>query len=329
MTRNENGSGWDLVPFTDGTITEGKNSRVVRIIDEQHQENDPYRPTASLQLVSADPTPESADSVDFAVVLDRVWGREGRYEVELDAHDNLTATPAFSRLGQTGDFEAPDGLIHATIPAGQTRFEFSLTLYDDDVREEDETFQLLLTSPYVDSFRTIGTSNTALATIADDDRVPPAEVVMSLSHNGNALKSVPERSTQRDITVTASFPQIRWPGDASNAPLRPADPRDVDTTIRVTFDDSDSAAAQTDLERFQVADSQGTFQDVESFDIVIPAGQTSGTTTLRFKPANDDVDEEAETVTLHGLGAGRRRLRRTPCPSGPPPSPSSTMTPGA
>ena len=290
----------DLVPFTDGTITEGKKSRVVRIIDEQHQGNDPYRPTASLQLVSADPTPESADSVDFAVVLNRVWGREGRYEVELDAHDNLTATPAFSRLGRTGDFEAPDGLIHATIPAGQTRFEFSLTLYDDDVREEDETFQLLLTSPYDASFRTIGMSDTALATIADDDRIPPAEVVMSLSHNGSALESVPEGSTQQDITVTASFPQIRWPGDASNAPLRPADPRDVDTTVRVTFDDSDSAAAQTDLERFQVADSQGTFQDVESFDIVIPAGQTSGTTTLRFKPANDDVDEEDETVILQG-----------------------------
>ena len=49
-----------------------------------------------------------------------------------------------------------------------------------------------------------------------------------------------------------------------------------------------------------MADSQGTFQDVESFDIVIPSGQTSGTTTLRFKPLNDDVDEEDETVTLLG-----------------------------
>ena len=45
---------------------------------------------------------------------------------------------------------------------------------------------------------------------------------------------------------------------------------------------------------------QGAFQEVESFDIVIPAGQTSGTTTLRFKPVNDDVDEEDETVTLQG-----------------------------
>ena len=47
-------------------------------------------------------------------------------------------------------------------------------------------------------------------------------------------------------------------------------------------------------------DDQGAFQEVESFDIVIPAGQTSGTATLRFKPVNDDVDEEDETVTLLG-----------------------------
>ena len=43
-----------LVPLADGTITEGKESRVVLIKDE-HQENDPYRPTASLQLVSSRP----------------------------------------------------------------------------------------------------------------------------------------------------------------------------------------------------------------------------------------------------------------------------------
>ena len=239
-----------LVPLVDGTITEGKKSRVVLIKDE-HQENDPYRPTASLQLVSADPTPESAGSVDFAVVLDRVWGKDARFEVELDAHDNLTATPAFSRLGQAGDFEAPNGLIYAHIPAGQTRFEFSLTLYDDDVREDDETFQMLLTSPYDDSHRTIGTSNRALATIADDDRVPPTEVVLSLSHNGSALESVPEGSTQQDITVTATFPRIRWPGDASNAPLRPADPRDVDTTVRVRFDPNSGAMHAAGLDDFE------------------------------------------------------------------------------
>ena len=135
-----------LVPPEGVLVEEDKKYRTVVINDATPPPGESYRPTASLQLVSADPTPESAGSVDFAVVLDRVWGKDARFEVELDAHDNLTATPAFSRLGQAGDFEAPDGLIHATIPAGQTRFEFSLTLYDDDVREDDETFQMLLTS---------------------------------------------------------------------------------------------------------------------------------------------------------------------------------------
>ena len=289
-----------LVPLTDGMITEGKESRVVLVKDE-HLENDPYRPTASLQLVSSGPVPENEGPVEFAIVLDRVWGREGRYEVEV-LPDQSTATPGFAALGKEGDFEEP--LIRILrIPAGQTRFEFSVPLYDDDVREEDETFLLHLTSPYDDSFRTIGASNRALATIADDDRIPPTEVVLSLSHNGSALESAPEGSTQQDITVTALFPQIRWPGDASNAPLRPADPRDVDTTVRVQFDPNSGATHAAGLDDFaplEVEDDQGAFQEVEFFDIAIPAGQTSGTATLRFKPVNDDVDEEDETVTLLG-----------------------------
>ena len=177
-----------LVPPEGVLVEDDKRTRTVVINDAAPPPGESYLPTASLLLVSADPTPESAGSVDFAVVLDRVWGKDARFEVELDAHDNLTATPAFSRLGQAGDFEAPNGLIHATIPAGQTRFEFSLTLYDDDVREDDETFQMLLTSPYDDSLRTIDTSNNkALVTIADDDRIPPTEVTLSLSRHGRAL----------------------------------------------------------------------------------------------------------------------------------------------
>ena len=241
--------------------------------------------------------------MDFAVVLNRVWGEDARFEVELDAHDNLTATPAFSRLGQTGDFEAPDGLIHATIPAGQTRFEFSLTLYDDDVREEDETFQMLLSSSINKYFRLIGDEDEALVTIADDDFVEPTGVELALTSNNGVFDSVAENSSQHDITVTASFSDIRWPGDASNAPLHPADPRDVDTTVRVQFDPNSGATHAANLDDFEpleVEDDQGAFQEVESFDIVIPAGQTSGTATLRFKTVKDDVDEEDETVTLMG-----------------------------
>ena len=290
-----------LVPPDGVLVEEDKRTRIVVINDTNPPPGESYRPTASLQLVSSGPVPESEGPVEFAIVLDREWGIDARYEVEL-SFDQLTATPGIAWLGKKGDFEDP-GVLVVRIPAGQTRFEFSIPLYDDDVREEDETFQLLLGSSIDKSFRTIGPSNTALATIADDDRVPPTEVVLSLSHNGSALESVPEGSTQQDITVTALFPQIRWPGDAANAPLRPADPRDVDTTVRVRFDPNSGAthaAGLDDFEPLRMEDALGEFQVVESFDIVIPAGQTSGNATVRFWPVKDDVDEEDETVTLQG-----------------------------
>ena len=292
-----------LVPPEGVLVEEHKRTRIVVINDTNPPPGESYRPTASLQLVSSGPVPESEGPVEFAIVLDREWGIDGRYEVEV-LLDQLTATPGIARLGKKGDFEDP-GVLVVRIPAGQTRFEFSIPLYDDDVREEDETFQLLLGSSIDASFRTIGTSNKVLATIADDDddRVPPTGIELSLSHRGSALASVLEGSNRREITVTASFAQVRWPGDASNAPLHPADPRDVDTTVRVQVDPNSGAthaAGPDDFEPLRMADDLGEFQVVESFDIVIPAGQTSGNATVRFWPVKDDVDEEDETVTLQG-----------------------------
>ena len=288
-----------LVPPGSVLVEAARRDRVVVIVDNAPPSGS-YRPTASIELVSPDPIPESAGSADFAVVLDRVWGKHAQFEVSLDAHNNLTATPANARLGRTGDFEPPNGLIHATIPAGETRFEFSLTLLDDDVREDDETFQMLLSSSVSLYHGLIGDDYKALVTITDDDLVAPTGVELTLTRNNRAFDSVAEDSSQRNIAVTASFSDIRWPTDGPGAPLRPADPRNVDTIVRVTFDGPNSTAILTDIERFQVEDSQGTFQEVEYFDIVIPAGRTSGTTTLRFKPADDDIDEEDETVTLQG-----------------------------
>ena len=292
-----------LVPPEGVLVEEHKKTRIVVINDTTPPPGESYRPTASLQLVSSGPVPESEGPVEFAIVLDREWGIDGRYEVEV-LLDQLTATPGIARLGKKGDFEDP-GVLLVRIPAGQTRFEFSIPLYDDDVREEDETFQLLLGSSIDASFRTIGTSNKVLATIADDDddRVPPTGIELSLSHRDRALASVPEGSNRREITVTASFAQVRWPGDASNAPLHPADPLDVDTTVRVQVDPNSGAthaAGPDDFEPLRMADDLGEFQVVESFDIVIPAGQTSGNATVRFWPVKDDVDEEDETVTLQG-----------------------------
>ena len=73
--------------------------------------------------------------------------------------------------------------------------------------------------------------------------------------------------------------------------------------MRVRFDPNSGATHAAGLDDFaplKVEDDQGAFQEVEYFDIAIPAGQTSGTATLRFRPVKDDVDDEDETVTLQG-----------------------------
>ena len=289
-----------LVPPEGVLVEDANRNRAVSIVDRDLPEGESYHPKASLELVSADPTPEDAGSVDFAVVLDRVWGQDARFEVELDPHNNLTATPSNARLGLTGDFDPPNGIIRATIPAGHTRFEFSLAVHDDDVREEDETFQLLLGSSITRYSTLVVDKNNVLVTIVDNDRVEPTGIELALTRNNRVFESMAEDSSRRNITVTASFPQIRWPTDAADAALRPADPRVADTTVRVTVDHANSTAGPADIERFQVADPQGTFREVESFDVVIPAGQTSGTTTLRFKPADNDIDNEDKTVSLQG-----------------------------
>ncbi len=289
-----------LIPPAGVLVEDEYRDRTVAIVNRDPPTGISYLPTASLEIVSADPTPESAGSVDFAVVLTREWGQNARFEVELDAHNNLTATPSDLRSGRKGDFDPPNGIIYATIPAGQTRFEFSIVLNDDDVREEDETFQMQLGTSIGKSFQLIGDDYIALATIADDDFILPERVDLSLTHSGSVFQSISESTSRRDLTVTASFPDIRWPTDASDAPLRPADPRDVDTTVRVAFDDAGSTADLADIQLFQVQDSQGRFRDVEHFDIVIPAGQISATATLRFRPENDAVDEDKETVVLRG-----------------------------
>ena len=286
-----------LIPSEGVLVPAASSTRVVVIIDA-HQSNDPYRPTASLQLASSGAVPEDQGSIVFAVVLDREWGRNAQYKVEL-LPDQLTATPVSTGSDIPGDFEDP-GTVRVYIPAGETRAEFSVTLYDDDVREEDETFKLQLGSSDVATARTIGATSTALATIADDDRIPPAEVVLSLTYMDRVLESVPESSDRIEVTVTAYFPQIRWPGDAADAPLRPADPRDVDTVVRVQVDPNSGAANLVDFKPLKVKDAQGIFKKVESFDILIPVGGTSATATLLFRPVDDRIDEENETFILQG-----------------------------
>ena len=262
-----------LVPLTDGTITEGKESRVVLIKDE-HQENDPYRPTASLQLVSSGPVPENEGPVEFAIVLDRIWGREGRYEVELLPRPTRRPPRGSRAQGKEGDFEDSFASVILRIPAGQTRFEFSVPLYDDDVREEDETFLLQLTSPYDDSHQNDWRVQQGLGHHRRRRPYP--------AHRGGAVP-FPQRQRPgigaRGLHPAGHYGHRVIPTDtlARRRFQRPLCARQTRWTwtprCGSRFDPNSGATRAAGLDDFaplEVEDDQGAFQEVESFDIVDP-----------------------------------------------------------
>ena len=253
-------------------LIEGRDTKIVTI--EDNRDGVDYRPEATLHLNEDGPIMEDSGSVEFAVRLNYAFQQSLLYHVSLDSGAG-DAVPGV-------DFVDPR-TVTVNLAPGQKEKTFTVALIDDDEVEDPEDFSLSMTADAGNHRASrLGTTTRATATIVDDDRVAPSEVRLVLTFMGDAFESVPESAGARDVTVTASFH-----ADTPVGTSRTVDPLEVDTTVRVTFDPGSTA-------------DRGDFQEVESFEIVIPAGRTSATATLRFSPVNDDVDEDDETVTLRG-----------------------------
>ena len=265
-------------------LIEGRDTKIVTI--EDNRDGVDYRPVATLHLNEDGPIMEDSGSVEFAVRLNYAFQQSLLYHVSLDSGAG-DAVPGV-------DFVDPL-TVTVNLAPGQKEKTFTVALIDDDEVEDPEDFSLSMTADAGNHRASrLGTTTRATATIVDDDRVAPSEVRLVLTFMGDAFESVPESAGERDVTVTASFH-----ADTPVGTSRTVDPLEVDTTVRVTFDPG-STADRGDFEPLNVEDARGAFQEVESFEIVIPAGRTSATATLRFRPVNDDVDEDDETVTLRG-----------------------------
>ena len=274
-----------------------KSTRRIRI-DENSLVN--YGPRATLHLNEDGTVTEDSGSVEFVVRLNYASVEPLRYLVSLDSG---AAVPGV-------DFVDP-GTVTVALAPGQQEKTFTVALLDDDEVEDPEHFRLSMTRHYGNpSWARLGTTTEATVTIVDDDRVKPSEVRLTLAFNEGTFERVNESANRRDITVTASFH-----ADTPVGTSRTLDPLDEDTTVRVQFDPGSTA----DLLDFQA---------YEVLEVLIPAGQTSGTSTLRIRPVDDEIDEDNETVTLGGSVVAAVPWK-TRCPWSPPPSQSSMMTPGA
>ena len=173
---------------------------------------------------------------------------------------------------EDGTAMTPDDYAAATssltfLP-GETSRTVTVVTVEDVLHEPDETFRVELSSPVNADIRS--GAGTATGTITDDDAAPTA-VSLSLDPS-----SVAESAAATAVTVTASL---------NNSPLPSA------TTVTV------SRTGGT-------AESGTDYPAISNFTVTIPAGVTSGTTTLSFDPSQDTLAEGDETVILTGTAVG-------------------------
>ena len=249
-------------------IAEGKGIRRVVIVDFRSLN---YRPVATLHRIGEQSVMEDAGSVEFAVRLTHAARQLLRYDVSLD--------PGVRGARAGADFVDPTMTV--ALAPGELEQTFTVALIDDNEVEDPEDFRVRMTGHIRNpnpSWATLATPTTARVTIVDDDLVEPSEVRLAVS----IRNVITEATSQRDITVTASF-HIETPAGTARTFV----PYTEDTTVSVQFDPA-SSADPTDFQAFGV------------LEVVIPAGQTSGSSTLEFRPVDDDIDEDNERVILAG-----------------------------
>ena len=228
---------------TGATIGTGTGTATVTIKD-----NDV--PVLSIEIASAN---EDAGTIGFPVTLSPQSEVEITvgYATSVEAGDTVPA-------GSGSDFTAANGTL--TFMAGTTSRTISVSLMDDTVDEDNETFTVTLSGPAAagsgSSAPTLASPASAQGTIVDDDGLPLLSI---------ADASVAEGAGSVDFEVS----------------LDPASAKDVSATWSTA---DVTAAAGSD------------YTTVTGGMLTIARGTTSTTVTVAV--LQDDVDEPPETFTV-------------------------------
>ena len=195
-----------------------------------------------------------------------------------DTDDDWTVQEDYRLSGLTKPMGTPVGHdLGVTVNANETQgtADFTLTIQDDDVDEDDKTIQI--TGGDVGSLKLIGTS----LSITDNDN-PPASVALTLSletTGGEPLVAV--REDERNPTVVRV--QASYPDDKVHSRTVP---------IRIMVGKASGEA------------EPGTdYQTVDAFNVVIDEYKTTGVNRFHLMIGNaedDQIVEGTETVTITG-----------------------------
>ncbi len=188
------------------------------------------------------------------------------FTVTLDS----AATEAVTVDWATSDGTATAGTDYTagngtlTFNAGDSSRTVSVTVAGDEVDEPDETFTVTLTNP---SGATLG-DDTATGTITNDDDDPTLTLVLTpdtITENGGAsvLSATLDHASGRDTVVTVSVSPV-GPATAADYSLSP---------------------------------------NVETLELVIPAGDTASDGTFTITAVDNKVDAPHKTVTVSATAA--------------------------
>ena len=227
--------------------------------------DDDAAPTALTLTVDADTGTEG----DQTSVAENGGAKTARVTATLAGGSTFaTATTVKVAVGKSDDSatEATDYETVAdqtiTIPAGASsaHVEFTLTPTDDALHEGAEAISL-------EGAATGLTVTNAAITLADDDAAPTG-ITLSVQPN-----TIGEDDAETEFTVTATV----------NGTTRYKDT----TTVAVSVGGGTATSGED-------------YEAVSSFEITIPAGDASATSTFDLTPTQDSVHEGTETIDVTG-----------------------------
>ena len=310
----------------------------IPLIQDSHNEPDENF-TVSLSnpanATLATATAEGSIIDDDVVVQLAVAGGTGveggtvEFAVTLDTSSSQTVTVDYATTGETADEDADYEPVHGTLTflPGESAKTVKVTLVDDDVHEDDETFTLNLSMAENAAVSTAS----ATGTIVDDDAAPELSIAGGTAPEGGTISFTVTLtgSTSRTATVDYATTDGTAIADDDYEPVRGSLtflPGESAKTVAVTLVDDD---VHEDDETFALhlsmaenaavstASATGTIVDDDAapelaiaggtapeggtiaFTVTL-TGSTSRTTTVDYATAEETADEDADYEPVHG-----------------------------
>ncbi len=241
-----------------------------------NEDNETF-PTVNLSAGPSSVTEGASGAAATVSVTASLTGAAG-LEGDLPVTVSVTANGG-SGMASAADFEpVPDFTLTISKDTRTGSATFRLDDTDDNVAGEGPE-KILITGTGPSGVTVTGSE----VSIADGDQ-PPTIINLGVDADDSATgvqSSVTEGAASATARVTASFPQ--------GAPVLT-----TATTVPVTITGGGGSG------QAEAAD----FAPVTGFDVIIPAGASSGSAVFTLATVQDDYAEGAETITVAGILAG-------------------------